>query len=201
MVLKAFLFFSQQPKLEGGKWERKHFRLIFLQEMFPVRWERLPSTGMGWEGFAEPHTRAFGGFGTIVAVPILPAFLPSLRYRHTAKARRNDEIGKVPLSVLHCCSYNSRKHLLWSETNPCSRRFWHHEFFCLPCQCKTLKWLETGSCHVKSVKLNALSLPSREHDKTFPWFKLPSPLRASSKLVENLMRFQGDFGSNWKAGL
>lgn len=39
MVLKAFLVFSQQPKLEGGKWERKHFKLIFLQVMHPVRWD------------------------------------------------------------------------------------------------------------------------------------------------------------------
>jgi len=86
MVLKAFLFFFQQPKLEGGKWERKHFKLIFLQ-MLSVRCERLPGTGKGWEGVAELHVHASGGLGTIVAVTILPDFLPPLSYRQHSKGK------------------------------------------------------------------------------------------------------------------
>lgn len=78
MVLKAFLFFSQQPKLEGGKWERKHFKLIFLQVMLPVRREGLPDTGDGQEELAQLHIHVFGGLGTTVrraeAVIILTIF-------------------------------------------------------------------------------------------------------------------------------
>lgn len=103
MVLKAFLFFSQQPKLEGGKWDRKHFKLIFLQVTFPVRWEGLPDTGKGWEGFTELLIHASGDLGTTLAVTILPDFLLSLNYRHTAKVRRIDDTWEVPLSVLHHC--------------------------------------------------------------------------------------------------
>lgn len=31
-----------------------------------------------------------------------------LSYRHTAKARRNDGMGKIPSSAFHCCLQNSR---------------------------------------------------------------------------------------------
>ena len=45
--------------------------------------------------------------------------------------------GKFPYQFFTAAYKNSRKHLLWSETNLSSRRFWHCEIFCFPCQCKT----------------------------------------------------------------
>lgn len=89
MVLKAFLVFSQQPKLEGGKWERKHFQVDFPSgdASCQMGWEGLPDTGKGQEGFAELHIHGFGGLGATArhaeARTILPHFFFLSSWAHS----------------------------------------------------------------------------------------------------------------------
>lgn len=98
--VKSFLF-SQQPKLEGGRWERKHFKLTFLQETFPVRWERLPGTGKGLEGFAKWHIHTFGDLAT------RPDFLPSLGCSQSKEKWSYMESSLV--RELYCCLWKLKK--------------------------------------------------------------------------------------------
>lgn len=109
VVLKAFLF-SQQPKLEGGKWERKHFKLTFLQEMSPVRWERLPGTGKGLEGFAEWHIHTFGDLTT------RPDFLPSLGCSQS-KQKWSYVESSLAKEFFFTAAYENWRKDLWRETN------------------------------------------------------------------------------------
>lgn len=118
MVLKAFLFFSQQPKLEGGKWERKHFRLIFLQVMLPVRLEGLPDTGEGQEELAQLHIHVFGGLGTTVwcaeAVIKLPIFFFFFSQQQAYNKGNEKNCMKDPVSnlpVYHGLPKNLTKHM------------------------------------------------------------------------------------------